>query len=586
LIIRYVDGCNNAVSDAIPFEIVDCSIPDPICYSGLIANLETLETPVVDAEGNEITVGAIVDAGRLASCNVEDCTGPLRYSVNRVGEVPNVDSTDIVLTCEDRYTVELEVYMWDNAFNPFSVQPDGTIGGPNWKVCIVEVLVQDPNTVCNDCNADGSLALGGSITTPQGVVLPGVEVEMDGDMTGFGTTGDDGKYTFPGVPAGNYSITPFKEDRATNGVSTLDELILQRHLLGIQLITDPLVFMAADLNNSGTLTVIDRLLMRNIILGNTEVLADNDAWRFVPVSYFEEVGEELERIMDAPHTIELTEVDACNLGNNFYAIKMGDLNNSVFIEALSGTILNGTRGRSSNETQKLEIEEHRLQGGDLFDLPVRAADLEQISGMQFTLGFAGDAVEITEVVPGLMSEDQLGLRLMDRGYVSASWTQPEAAVNGDAVLFTVRLRAVRPGVLSEAIRFVDAPTFTEAYSSGEEELMDIVLNVTEVTSPNDPTMVGAPELDIETVTELGLSQNFPNPFVSETTITFNLPSAGAARLNIYDLSGRVLRDISGDFEAGVNTVKLQAGNLPTGTMVYTLTFKGERLSRTMIRASK
>jgi hypothetical protein len=582
LIIRYVDGCNNAVSAAIPFEIVDCSIPDPICYSGLIANLEALETPVVDVEGNEITVGAIVDAGRLASCNVEDCTGPLRYSVNRVGAVPHVDSTDIVLTCEDRYTVELEVYMWDSAFNPFAVQPDGTVGGPNWKMCIVEVLVQDPNTLCNDCNADGSLALGGNITTPQGVVLPGVEVEMTGDMTGFELTGDDGKYTFPGVSAGNYSITPYKEDIAANGVSTLDELILQRHLLGIQPITDPLVFLAADLNNSGTLTVIDRLLMRNIILGNTEVLPGNETWRFVPVSYFEEVGEELDRMMEAPRKIDLTNVDACTLGNDFYAIKMGDLNNSVFIQATTGNILNGTRGRSSNETQQLEIEEYRLQGGDFFDLPVRAIDLEDISGMQFTLGFAEESVEIEEVLPGLMSEDQLGLRLVDRGYVSANWTQPEVIVDGEAVLFTVRLRALRPSVISETVRFVDNPTFTEAYSVGEDELMDIVLNVTEVTSPNDPTLVSGPEFGA--ITELGLSQNFPNPFSSETTISFNLPNAGAARLNVYDLSGRVLKDISGEFEAGMNSIKLRGDNLPAGTMVYTLTFDGERLSRTMIRA--
>ncbi|TXF87887.1 hypothetical protein FUA23_17165, partial [Neolewinella aurantiaca] len=583
LIIRYVDGCNNAVSAAIPFEIVDCSIPDPICYSGLIANLETLETPVVDSEGNEITVGAIVDAGRLASCNIEDCTGPLRYSVNRIGDVPHVDSTDIVLTCEDRYTVDLEVYMWDSAFNPFAVQPDGTVGGPNWKMCVVEVLVQDPNTLCNDCNADGSLTLGGSITTSLGVVLPGVEVEMQGEMTGLELTGDDGKYAFPGVTAGSYSITPYKEDIAANGVSTLDELILQRHLLGLQMITDPLVFMAADLNNSGTLTVIDRLLMRNIILGNTEVLPGNETWRFVPVSYFEAVGDELDRMMDAPRKIDLANVDACTMGNDFYAIKMGDLNNSVFIQSATGNILNGTRGRSSNETQKLEIEERRLQGGDFFDLPVRAIDLEGISGMQFTLGFADEALEVEEVVPGLLTEDQLGLRFVDRGYVSANWTQPGEMVDGEAVLFTVRLRSLRPGLVSDAVHFVDNPTFTEAYSIDDEALMTIVLNVNDSSLPSDQdVMIGGFDLGAMAVVEL--SQNVPNPFNAETTITFNLPEAGDARLNVYDFSGRVLSDISGEFEAGVNSVKLQGRNLPAGAMVYTLTFKGERLSRTMVRA--
>jgi len=124
--------------------------------------------------------------------------------------------------------------------------------------------------------------------------------------------GDDGKYAFAGIDAGSYTITPYKEDDVTNGVSTLDELILQRHLLGLELITDPLTFMAADLNNSGTLTIIDRLLMRNIILGNTNVLPDGETWRFVPVSYFDGSNEiELGRMMDAPRSIVHSDLESC-----------------------------------------------------------------------------------------------------------------------------------------------------------------------------------------------------------------------------------------------------------------------------------
>jgi len=105
--------------------------------------------------------------------------------------------------------------------------------------------------------------------------------------------------------------------------------------------------------------------------------------------------------------------------------------------------------------------------------------------------------------------------------------------------------------------------------------MDLVLSITETTvTTSVPAVVGGAELEAITDAELGLSQNFPNPFRGETTISFNLPTAGAARLNVYDLSGRVLKDISGEFEAGENTVKLQGRNLPIGTLVYTLTLRG------------
>lgn len=581
LMVRYTDGCNNSVAVAIPFEIVDCSIPDPICYSGLIANLDVLETPVVGTDGELIESGVVVDAGRLASCNVEDCSGPLRFSVNRIGEVPHVDSTSVLLTCDDRYTVELEVYMWDSAFNPFAVQPDGTIGGPNWKVCTVEVLVQDPDLVCDDCNADGSLTLGGGVTTSRGITLPGVEMELAGITSGMVLSGDDGKYFFEGVDAGSYMITPYKEDDAANGISTLDELILQRHLLGIELITDPLIFMAADLNNSGTLTIIDRLLMRNIILGNTEVLPEGETWRFVPVSYFDGSNDiELSRTMNAPRSIRLSDLESCLSGNDFYAIKKGDLNSSVFISTLNGTILNGTRGRSTNDTHPLEIEEHHLQGGDLFDLPVRVGDLEALAGMQFTLDFATDAVVIEEVVPGLMEETQLGLTQMSRGYVSATWTQKEELRAGDAVLFTVRLRSLRPVAISDAVSFGDTPTYSEAYRVGTEELVDLALNITPAVT-DAPVYDSGPGYGLES--GIVLSQNYPNPFGEETTISFTLPEAGEATINVYDLTGRVVKELKGEYTAGEHAVKLQGKNLPVETLIYTLSFNGQRLTRTMLR---
>ena len=582
LMVRYVDGCSNSAVAMIPFEVADCSIPDPTCYSGLIANIETLDKPVRTDDDNVITEGVYVEAGRLASCDVTDCSGPLRFSVNRVGETPNVDSTRLLLTCDDRYSVMVEVYTWDSAFNPLAEQPDGSVGGPNWKMCVVEVLVQDPDRLCNDCAADGGITIGGEFRTRTGVVLPKVEVEMTGAATGLEISDDNGAYAFPDMVTGDYQLEPYKDDLAANGVSTIDELILTRHLLGIEPITDPLIFMAADLNNSGTLTVLDRLIMRNIILGNTEVLPGNETWRFVPESMVDGLSIEQRNLVDAPRVIILEGITSCTMNNNFIGIKLGDLNNSVYVTTSTGTILNGTRGRSSIETYELEIEERTLRGGEFFDLPVRAGDLNELSGMQFTLAFAVDKLQIVEVMPALIDPEQLGLTRTERGMVSANLTIDAArAYATEEVLFSVRVKALRPTGIGSAVSLMDDPTFTEAYTAVEEEIMPIDLRF--VPGAPLPTTNGG---GVVAGVELGapvLDQNFPNPFTRQTSITFTLPRDGAASLHLYDLHGRVLQTVENDYHAGQHTVNIDGSSLISGTMVYTLTYEGKRMTRTMIR---
>jgi len=52
-----------------------------------------------------------------------------------------------------------------------------------------------------------------------------------------------------------------------------------------------------------------------------------------------------------------------------------------------------------------------------------------------------------------------------------------------------------------------------------------------------------------------LAQNVPNPFNPMTSISFNLPGPGHARLTIYDVAGRQVKTlVSQDFDAGDHQV--------------------------------
>ena len=55
--------------------------------------------------------------------------------------------------------------------------------------------------------------------------------------------------------------------------------------------------------------------------------------------------------------------------------------------------------------------------------------------------------------------------------------------------------------------------------------------------------------------DFSLAQNYPNPFNPSTRLSFNLPQAGQARLEIYDLLGRSVRTlIDGPLDAGYHSL--------------------------------
>lgn len=65
-----------------------------------------------------------------------------------------------------------------------------------------------------------------------------------------------------------------------------------------------------------------------------------------------------------------------------------------------------------------------------------------------------------------------------------------------------------------------------------------------------------------------LYQNRPNPFRSETMIGFSLPESQYARLTIYDIQGRSLKVIEGQYGRGYHEVEISAGALGTTGVLY------------------
>ena len=80
-----------------------------------------------------------------------------------------------------------------------------------------------------------------------------------------------------------------------------------------------------------------------------------------------------------------------------------------------------------------------------------------------------------------------------------------------------------------------------------------------------------------------LRQNYPNPFNPTTSISFSLPVAGRARLDVYNMLGQsVATLVDGELSAGAHQVEWRADGAASGLYFYRVEFGGTAQVRQMM----
>lgn len=80
-----------------------------------------------------------------------------------------------------------------------------------------------------------------------------------------------------------------------------------------------------------------------------------------------------------------------------------------------------------------------------------------------------------------------------------------------------------------------------------------------------------------------LGQIYPNPLREHANIPFSIGASGAAKLAIYDATGRELRILfSQDFKPGNYEAEFRPGDLPAGVYFYSLLTRGLRISKKFV----
>ena len=82
---------------------------------------------------------------------------------------------------------------------------------------------------------------------------------------------------------------------------------------------------------------------------------------------------------------------------------------------------------------------------------------------------------------------------------------------------------------------------------------------------------------VELPAEFGITLAYPNPFNSRMRVSFGLPEVSDVALNVYDVTGRQVMELSsGRHTAGVHNVVFDGNDLSSGTYMLRLEAGGHR----------
>ena len=229
-------------------------------------------------------------------------------------------------------------------------------------------------------------------------------------------------------------------------------------------------------------------------------------------------------------------------------------------------------------------------------------------GIQDETGSYEDWVEIYNPGPGAV--EMGGLFLTDNLTLTTQWSFPDIVLATDEFLlvwcdsdpedgplhtdFKLSSGGEEIGLfgrLAAGNEMIDSYVFgaqSSDVSEGRATDGGSIWAFFETPTPGGSNGGGSVDIPGVQVARLRLLPNFPNPFNPQTTLSFELPSAGRARLEVFDLRGKLVARLSdevmlvGRHEVLWGGRDQRGGSVASGVYFSRLSFGGERLTVRMM----
>lgn len=390
------------------------------------------------------------------------------------------------------------------------------------------------------------------------------KVTISNDNNVIETT-DDGIYSFDSLVTGMYPLTLTKDIYPANGVSTHDLVLISKHILGLETFSSPYQYIAADVNNSRSITAFDMVQMRQLILNLTDTFPSTTSWKFIDAHY--EFTTSTPQNEDYPTSIqvEISGEDVNNL--NFVGVKIGDVSGN----AKANRFHQPAQSRSQIDFV-VQVEDAVVKAGEVVTVDFSVEKMEKLAAMQGTLVWSG--LEFIAFNEAITNDSQFfNLQFLDRNLLPFSWYDLVHEYNEDDT-------------------FMSFDFLVDENADGEylSDLIEITSDVVPIESVSKEYRLGGVELefsdpitsiDEELETNFKLYQNTPNPFNGETVIGFTLPQTGSVAFRILDMSGRIEKTIHRTFQKGYHEISVTADELIPGMYMYQLESAGRIATRKM-----
>ncbi len=431
--------------------------------------------------------------------------------------------------------------------NPLPIQVVQNINGNNTNIGTQTLMGE----VCVTGALGNAVDIAGLVFKENGVEVANVDLTCTNANNLNYTTGTTGAYEFLNLPnGGNYTVTPFKDDNPANGLTGLDLSKIQQHIVGLQILDSPYKIIAADANNSGSITALDLVAIQNVITGVASGFPNNTSWRFVeedfvfinPLNPFASVNGNI------AEEIILNNLTADSLTENFIAIKIGDVN------LTSTPSLN-----DPNENLFFKVVAHQLSNDNILKVDFKVKNFKKILAWQMDLGFDANQLQFLgfdKIQLPQFGENNVGRKFLQEGILPMVWSSSEGIDLKDGkVIFTLKFKVEKDFILDENIFEIKKDRMIQAgYKEGKTLDVNLLLEKS---------------LALESIEEVMTVQpNYPNPFEFSTLVNFYIPNSNIIYFSIFDITGRKIYQMEQYFEAGDNKINIDGTILPESGLYY------------------
>ncbi|MBK8722153.1 MAG: T9SS type A sorting domain-containing protein [Saprospiraceae bacterium] len=517
IIWEVLDGCNNLSSCEYVITVRDGAKPKAICKSEVVIQLES--------SGNN--VAAYITPEMVDNQSTDNCT-----SNSLLTKYISKSKFD----CSDIGTQPLTLHISDLAGNE--------------DTCTTSIVVKDDNKWCVK-NVKNEVT--GVVKTERGD--PVMEVTVGLTNMPNTTTDNVGAYLFENLTQGNsYTVTPVKDMNISNGVSTHDLVLMNKHILGLELLNTPYKIIAADVNNDGKVSTSDMIELRKVILNYTDFFPNNSSWRFINQNTTfsdptKPLSQPLDGYVNIPSLSGSKQID-------FIGIKVGDLSGNA-----SPSNFNSAEERSVLESKEIIANAPKSIDNQNF---VQEFDLGefQSKGVQFCLNYNQEQIEIINVIPHANGMNQSNLNTTKSGEVFVSWNTDQKLTSKKLFSINYKLKDINN---KNSIFSLNDKALKSEFIDLNNEVFPLTLNY-----QNEDNQL------------FTMDQNTPNPFSHTTSIKVWVPESSDAKMTIMDVNGRVMNTKEMFLEKGSSNLTIEKGNLENGVWLYKLETKFGSLVKKMI----